>query len=232
MTGLVGSLARDFGRGSQVAVVNYHLTPATRAAAFDAELGRLAQRFAPVTEDDLARHLDTGRWERGRPGLIPALFNGCRDNHDVLAPILERHGLVGWFFVATGWVSCPPGKQAAFASPRRLRIIADEHADGRHAMSWDEIRDLDRRGHVIASHTRNHAGVALSDAVGVEEEILGSQEDLLRELGHPVRAFAGLFGGAYGESRVADAALRRAGYEFVFSTLRLQHLPPARRPGA
>ena len=231
MSGFDEPLARAFARGFRVAVVNYHLTPATRAAAFDAELARLAARFAPVGEDDLARYLDSGRWPGDRPGVIPALFNGCRNNHDVFAPLLERHGLIGWFFLATGWVSCPPAEQAAFAAPRRLRILAGEHPDGRHAMTWDEVRDLDRRGHVIASHTRNHVRVPLTDAEAVEEEIVGAQEDLVRELGRPARSFAWLFGGAYGDNRVADAALDRAGHEFVFATLRLQRLPrTSRRP--
>ena len=225
MSALATPLARAFARGSQVAVVNYHLTPARRAAAFDAHLARLAARFAPMGEDDLARHFDAGRWEGRPPGLVPALFNGCRNNYDVMAPLLERHGLVGWFFVVTGWASCPPEAQAAFAAPRRLKIVEDEHPDGRHAMSWDEIRDLDRRGHVIASHTRNHVPLTPSDAAVLDDEVAGAQEDLARELGHPVRSVAGLSGTAWGEDRAADAALGRAGHEFLFSALRVQRLP-------
>jgi peptidoglycan/xylan/chitin deacetylase (PgdA/CDA1 family) len=231
---LDGDLARAFASGAVVRAVNFHNTPAGRAADYDRELAALAERFAPTSEDDLAQVIATGRWPRGRPGVIVALYNGYRNNADVMRPLLERHGLIGWFFVATKYVSCPPGDQLAFGAARNLAGVPGEYADGRHALSWDEVRAVDRAGHVIASHTRNHARVPDGDASALEEEIVGAQADLVRELGHPVRSFAWLLGAAYGESPLADAALGRAGYEFLFSNFRIQRLPGAGRltPGA
>lgn len=220
-----GSLIGAFARGAPIHAVNFHATPAHRAAAYDRELASLAERFGPATEDDLAAFLATGRWPGGRARVIVALYNGYRDNFDVLRPLLEKHGLVGWFFVATGYVACPPEAQLAFGEARNIRVPEGEYPDGRHALSWDEVRSLDRGGHVVASHTRNHARVGLDDPAAVEAEIVGSQGDLARELGHPVRAFAWLLGGAYGESAAADAAVDRAGYEFLFSNFRVQRLP-------
>lgn len=228
----IPTLSRAFGRGVQIAAVNYHNTPAYRAADLDAEFARLARRFAPAREDDLAGFLATGRWGTDRPGVVLAFFNGYRNNYDVALPLLERHGLIGWFFVATGYASCPAADQVAYGAARTLWTVPGEYADGRFAMDWDEIRDLDRRGHVVASHTRNHVHVPPDDAEAVEEEIVGAQDDFRRELGHPVRSFAWLNGGAYGDSRAGNAALDAAGYEFVVSTLRIQRLPGARPIGA
>ena len=140
----------------------------------------------------------------------------------------ERHGLRGWFFVATGYVGCPVPDQPAFAAAHALATILGEYPDGRTALSWDEVRALDRAGHVIASHTRNHTRVSGADAAALKAEILGSQADLARELGHPVRAFAWLMGAPYGENPVADALVDRAGYEFLVSNFRLQRLPGLR----
>jgi peptidoglycan/xylan/chitin deacetylase (PgdA/CDA1 family) len=222
---LADDLVRGFASGAPIRAVNFHNTPAARAADYDRELAALAERFAPATEDDLAGFLATGRWPHRKPGVIVALYNGYRNNVDVMRPLLERHGLVGWFFVATGYLSCPPGDQLAFGAARSLATVPGEYADGRYALSWDEVRSLDRAGHVIASHTRNHARVPDGDAAALEEEIVGAQADLVRELGHPVRSFAWLLGAAYGESALADAALGRAGYEFLFSNFRVQRLP-------
>lgn len=208
-------------------VVNYHNTPASRAADYDAEFAALGARYAPVTEAVLARYIQTGEWPLDRPGVIPSFYNGYRNNYDVARPLLERHGLTGWFFAVTAYSSCPPADQLAFGASRTLAIVPGEYDDGRHALSWDELRDLDR-DHVVASHTRNHTRVALDDPARVEDEIVGAQEDFTRELGHPVRAFAWLFGGRYGENPVADAAVDRAGYQFLFSNFAVQHLPNAR----
>ncbi len=221
----VGPLVRAFAAGAPIFAINFHNTPQYRAAAYDRELGQLAQWFAPATEDSLAAFLATGRWPHAKPGVVIALYNGYRNNFDVFRPLLERHGLRGWFFVASGYVDCPVPEQLAFAAAHTLATIPDEYSDGRYALSWDEIRALDRAGHVIASHTRTHSRVSEGEAVALEAEILGSQEDFRRELGRPVRAFAWLMGAPYGENPLADRLVDRAGYEFLFSNFRVQRLP-------
>lgn len=221
-------LAQAYARTAPVTAINYHNTPAYRAAEYDRELAAIAERFSPATEDDLATYLATGEWGTPRPGIVLAFYNGYRNNYDVMRPLLEKHGLVGWFFAVTAYSSCPPRDQPDFGATRTLRAVPDEYADGRHALSWDELRALDH-GHVVASHTRNHTRVSLDDAAALEEEIIGAQDDFRAELGHPVRAFAWLFGGAYGENPIADACVDRAGYEFLFSNFCIQRLPGAFR---
>ncbi|MDB5505381.1 MAG: hypothetical protein JWR75_19 [Devosia sp.] len=206
-----------------VTALNFHNTPAYKAAEYDRQFAIIAEHFAPTTEDDLAIFLATGRWPQAKPGIVLAFYNGYRNNFDVIRPLLERHGLVGWFLVASGYVACPPAEQLAFGATRTLRTIPGEYTDGRYALSWDECRELDRH-HVVGSHTRNHTRVSLDNPAALDAEIVGSQTDFIRELGHPVRSFAWLFGGAYGENPLADRHVDRAGYEFLFSNYRLQRL--------
>ena len=124
-------------------VVNYHLTPAANAAIYDREFTALAARYAPVREDDLAEYLTTGRWPMARPGILPVFYNGYRNNYDVARPLLERHGLVGWFMAVTAYSSCPPAAQPEFCARRTLTTVRGEYYDGRTALSWDELRALD-----------------------------------------------------------------------------------------
>lgn len=123
----------------------------------------------------------------------------------------------------TGFSSCPPAEQEAYARHRTLTTQPGEYADGRSALSWDELRQLDDH-HVVASHTRNHTRVGLDDPAIIEAEIVGAQQDFIRELGHPVRAFAWLHGEKYGHNQMADAAVDRAGHEFLFSNFAVQKL--------
>lgn len=222
-------IAAALKAGAPVSAINYHNTPAFRAQEYDRELAVIAEHFAPTTEDDLAAFLATGSWPQSRPGIVIALYNGYRNNYDVFRPLLEKHGLTGWFFAASGYIGCRPADQPAFAAANNLKTIPDEYADGRYAMSWKELRELDLR-HVVASHTRNHTRVSLADTGALESEIVGSQDDFRVNLGHPVRAFAWLLGGAYGESPVADSYVNKAGYEFLFSNFKIQRLavPPPR----
>lgn len=220
-----GALAEAFAARGPLRAVNFHATPRRREAEYDRQLSELARRFAPCGEDDLAGFLRTGSWPGRRPGVIVALYNGYRDNWDVMRPLLDRHGLRGWFFVVTGWTGCPPEGQAAFARGHGIGLVEGEYPDGRHALSWDEVRALDRAGHVVASHTRSHSRVSESDPAALEAEIGGAQADFLRELGRPVRALAWLMGGAFGDNPLADAAALRAGHDLLVSNLRVQRLP-------
>ena len=207
-----------------IRVVNYHLTPAARADGLDREFAALAARYAPVREQDLAEYLETRRWPMGRPGALPVFYNGYRNNFDFARPLLDRHGLIGWFMAVTGFSSCPAADQASFASGHHLTTLPGEYPDGRIALSWDELCALDTH-HVVASHTRSHSRVLLAGAAELEDEIGGAQQDFIRELGHPVRSCAWLLGGRYGENPLADAALHRAGHDFLFSNFAVQRLP-------
>ncbi len=211
--------------GHCLRVVNYHNTPAARADQFDAEFAALAARYSPVDEDALAAFLATGQWPGDRPGVIPAFYNGYRNNFDVALPLLQKHGLIGWFFAVPGYTACPATDQPAFAAAHTLSTVAVEYPDGRTALSWEELRKIDRAGHVVASHTQTHSRVSLDDPDAFWPEIVGAQEDFATHLGHPVRTFAWLFGGRYGENAQADRAVDAAGYEFHFSNFSVQRLP-------
>ena len=216
-----------FQNGAPISVINYHNTPVHRTEQYDRELEHVAKRFAPTNEDDLAGFIERGSWAHSRPGVVIALYNGYRNNYDVFRPLLEKHGLIGWFFASSGYVGCPIAEQLSFGNAHNLRTVTDEYPDGRYAMSWEELRTLDGR-HVLASHTRNHSQISLSDEKALRSEIIGSQEDFCANLGHPVRAFAWLFGSSYGEAPLADSYIDRAGYEFLFSNFMIQRLNRAR----
>ena len=219
-----GRVAPAFARGHYVRAVNLHLTPRRHAARLEAQLGVLAARFAPVTEADVLDFCVTGRWPHARPGVIVSLFNGYREHAEVAAPILDRVGLVGWFFVPTAFVDAPAGEQRAFAAGHALALGPDAPADGRVALSWDEVRAL-VGSHVIASHTRSHRALTADLAPGeIEAEISGSKLDLERQIDRPVRSFAWLYGGTLGADPRVHQALVQSGYELLFANHAIQRL--------
>ncbi len=230
MTGPAGfrdeaaSLQPLLARRPLIRAVNFHNTPRAKATEYDRQIAHYRQFFDPVDENDLDRYITTGRWHKPKPGLIVALYNGYRDNYDVFFPLLQRYGFIGWFFAATAFVSTPVAEQPEFIARRKLAIVANEYADGRYALSWSELKELDRSKHVIASHTRTHAQVLTDDLAALENEILGPQHDFEAHLGHRVRSFASLSGTPIGENSAADRLIRAAGYQFVFSNLKIQRI--------
>ena len=216
----IDAVATGFDAGAVIRTVNFHLTPERRRAEYDRQFALYAQYFDPVTAEDLDRVMATGQWHKSKPGLILAFYNGYRNNFDVARPLLDRHGLVGWFFVVTGFVSA--ADQWSFAADHNITCGSDETPDVRMALSWDEVAALDGP-HVVASHTRTHSGASF-DRERLREEASGSQDDFRQRLGHPVRALAWKGGAAYGEHPAADQAVDAAGFQFVVSNFKVQRL--------
>lgn len=209
-----------------VRAINFHNTPARRRPELDRQLAHCARHFASVTEDDLDRYLAGGRWHKDKPGMILAFYEGYRNGYDVIRPLLEKHGLTGWFFVITGFVDAPVASQLDYALAHVIEMETREYEDGRYALSWDEIRKLGGR-HVIASHARSHRPIAEMDKDAQREEVLGSLDRFVSELGHPPRSFASWGGPAYGENAAVDRLVDEAGYQFQFSNYRIQRLREA-----
>lgn len=217
-------LQQGFLRGSFVKTLNFHNTPHASAEHYERQFAFYRQHFSGVSEADLDAFFATGRWHKPKPGLIPAFFDGYRNNYEVGAKLAEAYGFTGWFFLPSAFMGTPVEAQLAFTE-RYLINVVHEYEDGRVAMSWDEVRDLARRGHVVASHTQTHSLLtqASPDEL-LQREIIESKAQLERETGRDVAAFAWLYGSEYGVDPRADDYLRRAGYRYLFSNFKLQKL--------
>ena len=214
------AVAMAFETGAVIRTVNFHLTPKRRAAEYERQFALYAQYFDPVTAEDLDRVMATGQWHKAKPGLILAFYNGYRNNFDVARPLLDRHGLVGWFFVVTGFVGA--ADQWSCAADHNITCGSDVSPGSRIALSWEELAALDGP-HVVASHRRTHSAASVVSE-RLQDEAGGSQDDFLHRLRHPVRAIAWNGGAAYGEHPAADQAVDAAGFQFVVSNLRIQRL--------
>ena len=112
-----------------------------------------------------------------------------KGHYTIAAPVLERYGFRGTFNI----------------------VIDRVGGDGRK-MNWDEIRDLRRRGHEIASHTASHKNLpALYAEKGespVMRELAVSRDVIRRETGSAPRFLCHPF---VQSSSEVDSAVRSAG---------------------
>lgn len=105
------------------------------------------------------------------------------------APVLERHGYKGTFCIVTSWIGTDAKR-----------------------MTWDDVRELKRRGHEIVSHTVTHADLLKTNREkgddAVRAELTGSRDAIRRETGAAPRFLCYPFGQK--DDRV-DAMVRSAG---------------------
>ena len=218
-------MGKMLASGPIIRAVNFHNTSRENAGHFERELANYSAHFSSVNEQELDDYLTTGRWHKSKPGLIVAVYEGYRNGHDVMAPLLERYGLIGWFFLITGFLNAPISEQLSFARSHRIGMQTRDYADGRYALTWDEVRHLAQK-HVIASHARSHTELSRLEPATAEREIVGSQEDFEQHLGRKVRTFVSLTGPGYGENPPTDRLIEAAGYDFVVSNFKIQRIRP------
>ena len=217
-------LLTNFRSGSYLRVVNFHNTPRTHAAYYEALLGWCAEHFSSATEADLTRFFTTGRWHKEKPPLLLCFFEGTRNHYEISLPLLERYGLTGWFFIIPHFLEVPPTEQVAYADAHHIGTVPGEYGPERLTLSWNEVRELSRK-HVVVSHTLTHTALTPDspDALMVRE-IGASKRVLETQLGRELESFAWLLGAEHGLNSRADTTLLNAGYKYLFSTFKLQKL--------
>ena len=231
--------------GPLIRTINFHNTPQALAAEVCRRLSEAGEWFGAVGEEDLGALL-SGRPERlpgrftepplaepplAKPPLIPVFYEGYRNNYDVALPMLERAGLRGWFFIPTAFIDTPVSEQYTFARTHYIGLTGEDYPGKRCAMSWDELREVVARGHIVACHTATHCPITyIRSPEEARRELVDSRRRLEDELGCEIKILAGLLGTSYGEDPRSDAFVREAGYQLVFSNAKIQRVPSNAAP--
>ena len=207
----LGLAAQRLAWGSRfLRVLNYHATPQRDAAGLERQLDLYLEHFDPADPAALDACL-AGRFDGSKPRLLITFDDGYRSNHDVAAPLLEKRGFRGCFFLP----------EAEIAGDRFTADIAFAKAknEPEPRMTWSEAHALEARGHRIGCHTRTH--VRLADDLPAErlvDEITAAGRDIAEKLGHPVEDFCWVGGEEWSYGAGAFDEIRRAGYRRVFMT--------------
>jgi peptidoglycan/xylan/chitin deacetylase (PgdA/CDA1 family) len=195
---------------SRIAVLGYHKVGPPGPDAWET--------WFYVPEDVFAAHLTAlraGGWQpvdaatfvRGlaEPGTLPeraALItfdDGYRSVLDVALPFLERFGFPGVLFVPTDFVG-------------RTNLFDVEGEPEEPLCDWGELRELERRGVAVASHTASHRTFSELTPSERAHELERSKAVLEAELGQTVHLFAY----PYGDDGGAAVQVREAGYRAAF----------------
>jgi peptidoglycan/xylan/chitin deacetylase (PgdA/CDA1 family) len=145
-----------------------------------------------LDRQEFARHLEAIRTAIGDREVSLTFDDGGVSAYETVAGMLEQYSWHGHFFITTDWIGRPGFLNA------------------------DQIRELDRRGHVVGSHSCSHptrmARLSPDELIG---EWKCSIQRLAEIVGNPVKV-ASVPGGYYSR-KVAEAAAQ-AGIETLFTS--------------
>lgn len=142
--------------------------------------------YITINATQLIKYLNKEITFGNKKPIMLTFDDGYENAYKEVIPVMESFKQIGTFY-----------------------IISTYH--GRHGyLNDDEIKDLEKRGMTIGSHTRNHPNLKTVSASNAADEIIGSKNDLEMLLGHKVVDFAY----PYGEHNDAVIALlKKAGYQ-------------------
>ncbi|MCP3776515.1 polysaccharide deacetylase family protein [Paenibacillus sp. MZ04-78.2] len=113
------------------------------------------------------------------PTVLITFDDGYRDNLEYALPILERFGIKAIFFVITGKV---------------VQFPQNNLDSCKEYMTWDELRDMHKFGHMVGAHTLSHPKLNMLSVKDAQREIEESIFDVEKQIGSSPIHFAYPYG--------------------------------------
>lgn len=146
-----------------------------------------------LTAEQFEEHLKANCQQTA--SALPLVFtfdDGGSSFYTLIADILERYGLRGIFFVSTAYIGTE------------------------HFLTAEQIRELDRRGHIIGSHSHSHPrDISQLNRESCLKEWTESKRILESITGHAITA-ASVPGGAI--SAMVFDCMAKAGFEDIYTS--------------
>jgi peptidoglycan/xylan/chitin deacetylase (PgdA/CDA1 family) len=155
------------------------------------------RHFRVISLRELVAKLERG--ESLNRHLAITFDDGYRDNFENAVPILEKLGLPATFFVVSQWIGS--------------NVVPWWDADVRQPwMTWDQVRELRRRGFDVGSHTRTHSDLGSVTGPVALKEILGARLEIEEQLEERIDLFAYPYGGSEHISDANRELVKAAGF--------------------
>lgn len=202
--------------GDHIRAVNYHSTPASLSGNFRKQLRWYKKWYSDTRLSDLRSFLQTGTWEKGKPGLILSFDDGKRNNFDIARPLIEAYGFTGWFFIPSGWVVAPVPEQRMLQE--QDGPLLEAYPGERVIVDKEELVALSR-DHVVGCHTYTHHRMQKNDTRDILQKEIGDANALLTQLCETDnKIFCWVGGEERHYTRQAADLIRESGYQFSFTT--------------
>lgn len=207
-------------RGAGIRVLFYHrvnpfpfawLGPVSRELtvtpeAFESQLAWLRRKnFHSASPDELQNVL-AGHQDADPRSIVITFDDGFEDNFLWAHPLLLKYGYQGVFFISTQFIGTESGPDWT---------VGDMPGCGRF-LNWDQLRQMQREGAMIGSHTCSHRLLVGLGPQELRHELEASRAVLALQLGMPIHWFAYPAGDHDPGVRAAVAA---AGYRLAFTTV-------------
>jgi peptidoglycan/xylan/chitin deacetylase (PgdA/CDA1 family) len=156
---------------------------------FEEHLRWLSERTLVVPFSKIFSIARTNSRQRNEKPIVAITFDdGYADNYEYAFPLLQKYRLSAAFFITAGLIERDRTVVERFLSLRRCCLEDIE------SLSWEQVREMQKTGMEIGSHTWSHPNLARLEPTRVESELRRSKEIIEERLGVSVDLLAYPFG--------------------------------------
>lgn len=112
--------------------------------------------------------------------------DGFEECYTVIAPVLEKYGLKGTFFINANFIDSN--------EIYRKQFNARVNNNHKRPMSWEQVKDLHKRGHIIGSHGLDHLNFEHLNTDEITRQVEASKKILEEKLNYSCEYFAWTYG--------------------------------------
>ena len=147
--------------------------------------------------------------------------DGFRNIYTNAAPVLKKHNIPAIIFVPSSIID------ADYSTVKKYCLETTQYKGVIEMLTWDDLAVLISDGFDIGSHTKNH--YRFSDMSGnlslLEEELLGSKQEIEKRLGIECKYIACPYGGIKDVNNVSLDMTKEVGYNACFGAYRGSVIP-------
>ena len=207
-------------------VVNYHATYPKHEDNFRKQLSFYKKYFKIINENMLINEKALFDSDSD-PKILITFDDGHISNYNSASKILDDLDIKASFFIPVNVINRKT-EDKIFEENKILlnqySILSDLEEDvtncyTRLTMTWENIIDLDKRGHFIGSHGSNH--IRLSEELNSEQlsdEISKSKETIEKKLNKKINSFCWIIGDSKSYTKKASEKIKTSNYKLSFMT--------------
>ena len=211
---------------NSVYVVNYHATYPKYKKNFIKQLNFYKKYFEIINENILINDKELFI-KNSKPKILITFDDGHITNYVLASNILDEFNIKASFFISTSVISRETEQKISEENNvllHKYNILSDLNEDIRNnytriSMTWENVIDLDKRGHFIGSHGSNH--IRLSKELNYDQlnnEISKSKEIIENKLYKKINSFCWIVGDKKSYSKRAAEMINQKNYKLSFTT--------------
>jgi peptidoglycan/xylan/chitin deacetylase (PgdA/CDA1 family) len=177
---------------SGIHIINSHFISPNKvdilrdSIVYEKFLNFLSQTCRFVTLQEAANLINAGNIPTDEVLLSFTYDDGFEECYTVIAPLLEKYNTRGAFFINANYIGSDTEYQNGF-NDRTLTYT-------KTPMSWDQVIDLHKRGHLIGAHTLDHVDLTKLSATDVDFQFVENKKILEDKLNYNCDYFAWTYG--------------------------------------